>query len=173
MFIGNDLNHVLVEMLHSCTPEANKHNILESFQSDHGTICLLIAMEAFGMGVDCEGVHRVIHFGHSKNMDSYVQETGRAGRDGHQSVAYVLYHGVMLNHMKPFIKTKECRRKTLLSLGPCIQNNPNFAVKIIVLLEANVVCQTLITLLNTLSEHTRTLCQHLKKEKCCNCKRKL
>lgn len=174
MFIGNDLNHVLVEMLHSCTPEANKHNILESFQSDHGTICLLIAMEAFGMGVDCEGVHRVIHFGPSKNMDSYVQETGRAGRDGHQSVAYVLYHGVMLNHMKPFIKTEECRRKTLLSLCPCIQNNPNFAVKIIVLLEANVVCQTLITLLNTqLSQDTRTLCQHLKKEKCCNCKRKL
>lgn len=31
MFIGNDSKHVLVEMLHSCTPETNKDNILESF----------------------------------------------------------------------------------------------------------------------------------------------
>ena len=119
MLIGNNSKHVLVEMLHSCTPEANKHNILESFQSDNGTIRLLIATIAFGMGLDCRGVHKVIHFGPSKNVESYVQETGRAGRDGHQSVAYVLYHGVMLNHidahMKSFIKTEECRRKTLLN----------------------------------------------------------
>ncbi|XP_022803496.1 uncharacterized protein LOC111340847 isoform X2 [Stylophora pistillata] len=112
MFIGNDSKHVLVEMLHSCTPEANKHNILESFQSASGTIRLLIATIAFGMGIDCRGVHRVIHFGPSKNVESDVQETGRAGRDGHQIVAYVLYHGVMLNHidalMKSFIKTGEC-----------------------------------------------------------------
>lgn len=119
MFIGNDSKHVLVKTLHSCTPEANKHNILESFQSDNGTIWLLIATIAFGMGIDYRGVHRVIHFGPSKNVESYVQETGREGRDGHQSVAYVLYHGVMLNHidahMKSFIKTGECRRKTLLN----------------------------------------------------------
>ncbi|XP_068724074.1 ATP-dependent helicase wrn-1-like [Montipora capricornis] len=119
ILIGNDSKHVLVEMLHSCTPEANKHYILESFQSDNGTIRLLIATIGFGMGVDCRGVHRVIHFGPSKNVESYVQETGRAGRDGHQSVAYVLYHGFMLNHidahMKSFIKTEECRRKTLLN----------------------------------------------------------
>ena len=106
-------------MLHSCTPEANKHNILESFQSDNGTVRLLIATIAFGMGVDCRGVHRVIHSGPSKNVEFYVQETGRAGRDGHQSVAYDLYHGFMLNHidahMKSFIKTEECRRKTLLN----------------------------------------------------------
>ncbi|XP_022808194.1 uncharacterized protein LOC111345187 [Stylophora pistillata] len=75
MFIGNDSKHVLVEMLHSCTPEGNKHNILESFQSASGTIRLLIATIAFGMGIDCRGVHRVIHFGPSKNVESYVQET--------------------------------------------------------------------------------------------------
>ena len=83
MFIGNDSNHVLVEMLHSCTSEANKHNILESILSDNGTIRLLIATTAFGIGVDCQGVHRVIHFGPSKNVESHFQETGRAGRDGH------------------------------------------------------------------------------------------
>ena len=119
MFIEDDSENVLVEMMHSCTPVANKQNILESFQSENGTIHLLIATIAFGMGIDCQGVHRVIHFGPSKNVESYVQETGRAGRDGHQSIAYVLYHGVMMNHidahMKSFIKTEECRRKTLLN----------------------------------------------------------
>ena len=63
MFIGNDSKHVLVEMLHSCTPKANEHNILESFPSDNGTIRLLhvITTIAFGIGIDCRGLHRVIH----------------------------------------------------------------------------------------------------------------
>ena len=67
------------------TPVANKQNILVSFQSDNGTICLLMVTIAFGMGVDCRGGHRVIHFGPSKNVESYVQETGSTGRDGHQN----------------------------------------------------------------------------------------
>lgn len=128
MFIGDHSENVLVEMMHSCTPVANKQTILESFQSENGTIRLLIATIAFGMGINCQGVHRVIHFGPSKNVESYIQETGRAGRDGHQSIAYVLYHGVMLNHidahMKSFIKTEECRRKTLLNHFESVSTYP-------------------------------------------------
>ena len=108
----------LVELLHSCSPQANKNFILESFQQGHGAVRLLIATIAFGMGVDCKGVKRIIHYGPSKNLESYVQETGRAGRDGGESVAFLLYHGVLLNHVhsdiKSFIKTKECRRATLM-----------------------------------------------------------
>ena len=83
IFIGNDSKHVLVEMLHSCTPEANKHNILESFQSGNGSIHLLIATIAFGMGVDCRGVHRVMHFGPSKNVKSYVGQEGMTSKALH------------------------------------------------------------------------------------------
>ena len=68
MFIGDDSKNVLVEMLHSCTPEENKKTILESFQSENGIIRLLIATIAFGMGVDCRGVHRVIHFWRVQNV---------------------------------------------------------------------------------------------------------
>ena len=99
MYIGNNIdpNNVLLEMLHSCTPTANKH--------------------AFGMGVDCKGVNRIIHYGPSKNVEAYVQETGRAGRDGTQSHAYILYHGILLNHVegdiKSVLKTDECRRKAV------------------------------------------------------------
>ena len=101
---ANKEENVLVEMLHSCTPAANKQNILHSFQSEGESICLLIATIAFGMGVDCKGVHRIVHYGPSKTMEAYVQETGRAGRDGEQSIAYILYDGILLNHVDGQIK---------------------------------------------------------------------
>ena len=74
--LGNDIyfqtdknpSNVLVEMLHSCTPPENKEKIILSFQSVTGTIHLLVATIAFGMGVDCKGVHRVIHYGPAKNV---------------------------------------------------------------------------------------------------------
>ena len=87
----------LVEMFHSCTPEANKNSILESFQQEHGAVRL--ATIAFGMDVDCKGVKTIIHYGPSKNLESYVQETGHVGRDRGESVAFLLYHGVLLNHV--------------------------------------------------------------------------
>ena len=127
MYAGNKEN-VLVEMLHSCTPAANKQNVLHSFQIGNGTIRVLIATIAFGMGVDCKGVHRIVHFGPSKTVEAYVQETGRAGRDGVQSMAYILYHGILLSHvegqMKSFVKTSECRRLALLKHFDSILQRP-------------------------------------------------
>ena len=119
IYIGSgDPTNVLLEMLHSCTPLSNKEHILTSFAEEHGTIRVLIATIPFGMGVNCKGVTRVIHFGPSKNIESYTQETGRAGRDGSQSIAVVLYNGIMLSHVeadiKSYIKSDDCRRNTLL-----------------------------------------------------------
>ena len=83
-----------------------------------GTIQLLIGTIAFGMGVNCKGVHRVIHYGPAKNVEAYIQETGRAARDGVHSAVYILYHGILLGHvhghMKQYIDTKYCRRRELL-----------------------------------------------------------
>ncbi|KAK3735066.1 hypothetical protein QZH41_010785 [Actinostola sp. cb2023] len=115
-YIGEleDNKSTIVEMLHSCTPTANKKNILESFGDPTGTVRVLVATIAFGMGVDCKGVHRTIHFGPSKNIESFIQESGRAGRDGAQSTSYILYQGLLLTHVekniKEFLKSKECRR---------------------------------------------------------------
>ena len=118
-YIGNKgHNSCLIEMLHSCTPSANKEYIIKSFQQECGFIRVLIATIAFGMGVNCQAVSRVIHFGPSKNIESYAQETGRAGRNGSQAIAYLLYNGLLLNHVeldiKSYIKTDMCRRKTIL-----------------------------------------------------------
>ena len=66
-------------------------------------------------GVDCRAVHRTILFGPSKNLEAFVQESGR---DGKPSVSYLLYHGLLLTHVekdiKNFIHTKDRRRKFLL-----------------------------------------------------------
>lgn len=121
LFTGdlNDRRHVLMEMLHSCTPESNKNLVLEAFKDKDSEIRVLVATIAFGMGIDCKGVHRTIHFGPSKNIESYIQESGRAGRDGEQSSSFVLYQGLMLNHVnkdiKEYLRTNCCRRKHLLS----------------------------------------------------------
>ena len=108
----------LVEMLHSCTPATNTKNVLTSFQHEDGIIRVLVATIAFGMGVNCKAVRRIIHYGPSKNIEAFVQETGRAGRDSHQSNSFLLYHGMLLNHVegdiKLFIKSTDCRRKAIL-----------------------------------------------------------
>lgn len=101
---ANDPRHVLLEMLQSCTPDKNKDTILDAFQKEESPIRVLVATIAFGMGVDCKGVHRTIHFGPCKNIEAYIQETGRAGRDGEQSVAYLIYQGLFLNHVDKDIK---------------------------------------------------------------------
>ena len=118
MYVGSHASNCLIEMLHSCTPESHKQNVLKSFSDENGTIRLLIATIAFGMGVDCKAVKRVTHSGPSKNIESYAQETGRAGRDGSQSTAILLYNGILLSHVerniRSYIKSNECRRETLL-----------------------------------------------------------
>lgn len=113
-----DKTKVVLEMLHSCSPQANKEAVLGSFQDPKGIIRVLVCTIAFGMGVDCKSVHRTIHFGPSKNIEAFVQESGRAGRDGEQSVSYLLYHGLLLTHVdkdiKKYINSKDCRRQCLL-----------------------------------------------------------
>ena len=63
--------------------------------SDNNTrLRIRVATIAYGMGVNCKGVSRVIHFGPSKSIEAYLQESGRCGRDGEQSDALLLYNGV-------------------------------------------------------------------------------
>ena len=88
-----------------------------------GLVRVLVCTISFGMGVDCVGVKTVIHLGPSKNVESYVQESGRCGRDGCQSNSIIYYVGRMLTHvdkhMKEYVKLQadgtKCRRKWLLS----------------------------------------------------------
>ena len=61
---------------------------------------IVIATVAFGMGVNCSEVNLVIHVGSPKDVENYVQEVGRGGRDG--TLSYALLHGKKWN--------KECSK---------------------------------------------------------------
>ena len=78
-----------IESYHSDIVNEDKIKIQQQFiQNEIDIIC---ATSAFGMGINKENIRFVIHYHLPANVESYLQEVGRCGRDGQQSVAVLLF----------------------------------------------------------------------------------
>ena len=80
-----------VAAYHAGLEAIDRHRIQQQFMQND--LDVITATSAFGMGIDKEDIRYVIHYHLSNDLANYLQEIGRAGRDGQQSVAVLLYVG--------------------------------------------------------------------------------
>ena len=113
------VNTSLFSMFHSKTQDIVKERIKIDMSKENGAIRVLICTNAAGMGVNFKGVHNVVHFGPPQDMDTFVQQLGRAGRDGEQSQHIILYNNQQLRNIHPemlgYLRNEKCRRSFITS----------------------------------------------------------
>ncbi|XP_023930264.1 ATP-dependent DNA helicase hus2/rqh1 [Lingula anatina] len=110
-------NRLFAMFFHS-TPDDKKQLIANDLQKVDGNYRVVVCTNALGMGIDLKDINLVINYGCPRDIESYIQESGRAGRSGQSSMAILYYSSMHLLGTDAEVKlyarnSSECRRKLL------------------------------------------------------------
>ncbi|RAL22548.1 DNA helicase RecQ [Thermoflavimicrobium daqui] len=97
--------HFPVGRYHAGMEENERDQMQEQFSFDQ--LPIMVATNAFGMGIDKSNVRFVIHYHMPKNLENYYQEAGRAGRDGEDSECLLLYHAQDIHTQRYLIEQSD------------------------------------------------------------------
>ena len=130
-----DTSIPVVAMYHSKTPDNIKELVLSSLLEVDGKCHVVIATSALGMGVNIPDVRSIIHYAPPppppSNVEEYIQEVGRGGRDGKRCDATLYFKPIHLSHcddhMRKYVKNPEqvCRRVMLMTYFKEKINSPD------------------------------------------------
>lgn len=81
--VGSQIGSEYVGVYHGGLRKPDREKVQEAFKD--GDLPVIVATCAFGMGIDVPNIRAVVHFGIPGSIEDYVQESGRAGRDGRYS----------------------------------------------------------------------------------------
>lgn len=94
-----------------------------------GRINLIVATNAFGMGIDKSDIRTVIHYNFPSNIENYYQEIGRAGRDGNPSNIFLLFDEKDISIQEYFIKNSIPQKEQIELVYNAICDYGNIALR--------------------------------------------